>query len=145
MTCVIFPVCGPAQKSRNWFRNLAAVAVFTTLVFPAAAQTSHITVTNLAPQADVASASDVVVTGEAQSSIASGPPRSIVVPYTGGAPRSRGPLTLLVEEPQSRQVASTAAASTPTEVVSDVVTPTPRRAPPAITVSTLSFPSTANN
>lgn len=134
-------MCGPAKKSRNWFRNFTAAAAFIAFIAPAAAQTTspQITVSGIAPTS--AATSDVVVMDAPM--VSASPPRSIVERYQTAAPRSRAPLTLLVQEPQIAS-APLAPTSAPGGVVADVIVPPPTRARPVITVSTLSYPATAN-
>ncbi len=94
------------------------------------------------PEATIADAAQTDVVG---------PPRSIVERYKASAPHSRGPLSLLVAEPQSPQIAAVSGQTSPSQVasvsgfVADVLTPRPARSLPTITVSNVSLPSTANN
>lgn len=127
-------MCGPAKKSRNWFRNFTAVAAFVAFISPIAAQTTspQITVSGLAPT--TAATTDIAVI----DAPVAGPPRSIVERYKMNIPRAQVPLTLLVEEPRPPQTASA-----PTGVSADVIIPPPRSRS-VITVSTLSYPATAN-
>ena len=122
----MFPVRGPAQKSRNWFRNFTAAAALVFFALPASAQSIIVT--------GVAHSDATVVEALA---VSAGAPRSIVERYKAETPRPRGPLTLLVDAPQPSQTASTS-----TGIVADQVAQAPTRTLPVITVSTLNVPTT---
>jgi len=130
MKSVLVAGCEPAKKSRNVFPILTVCAALGAFALPAAAQS--IVVTGGSP-------ADAVAAIESETTVSAGPPRSITTPYVPEGPRSRGPLGLLVQEPQSPQIAATTQ-----PVIADTLAPTLRRTPPAITVTNVSFPSTAN-
>ena len=132
MKRLLFPVRGPAKKSRNWFLNFTAVAALVALAIPASAQS--ISVTGVTPSENVATFTETTTTA--------GPPRSIVQPYKATAPRPRGPLALLVAEPQSPQVAANVGGVIKQQIVADEIVSAPTRSLPTITVSNVSVPST---